>query len=386
VYHPRFDGKITPSSSGTEDGSWQRSNVPRQRLWLEVFRSARTSLCRYIPLGGRLRPMRRCRGIRARRAARLLYRVTIALALLAFSCPVHSQAPRTIKIVVPFPPGGGSDLLGRILADYVRRTEGIAAVVENRIGAGSVIGTEAVSRAVPDGATLLINTPNIVIAAHLRKLAYDPLTSFEPICKLGSSPALVVVNNLSPYRTLADLVGAARGQPGTLTLASVGPATTLHIAAEKLKRATRADMIYVPFPGSGTAVSALLGGHVTAALAEYPAVSAQLDGGEFRVLATGLATRNGPLPTLPTIAESGYPGFEIDLWWGVFAPARTPRDIVSHLADVFGRAVETPDVKSKLAGIGFYPEVLCGERFASYLRQQHSEYGVLIRQANIRSE
>jgi tripartite-type tricarboxylate transporter receptor subunit TctC len=310
----------------------------------------------------------------------------VSFALLASGGPVRSQVPKTIKIVVPFTPGGGSDLLGRILADYVRQTEGIATVIENRVGAGSVIGTEAVSRAPPDGTTLLINTPNIVIAAHLRKLGYDPLTSFEAICKLGSSPALVVVNTQSPYRSLADLVGAARRQPGTVTLASVGPATTLHLAAEKLKRAAGADMTYVPFPGSGTAVSALLGGHVTAALAEYPAVSAQMASGELRALATGLATRNGPLSNLPTIAESGYPGFEIDLWWGLFAPARTPRDVVSHLADTFGRAVEAPDIRSKLAAIGFYPAVLCGERFASYLREQHAEYGEIIRRANIRGE
>jgi tripartite-type tricarboxylate transporter receptor subunit TctC len=316
----------------------------------------------------------------------LLCLAIVSLALFASEGPVRSQAPKAIKIIAPFTPGGGSDLLARILADTLRRTEGIAAVVENRVGAGSVIGTEAVSRAAPDGTTLLINTPNIIIAPHLRKLSYDPLTSFEPICKLGSAPALVVVNNQSPYRSLADLVGAARGQPGTLTLASVGPATTLHLAAEKLKRATRADMIYVPFPGSGTAVGALLGEHVTAVLAEYPAVSAQMASGELRAVATGLATRSGPLSNLPTVAELGFPGFEIDLWWGVFAPARTPRDIISYLADVFARAVEAPDMRSKLAGIGFFPAVLCGERFAAYLREQHSDYGEIIRRANIRDE
>jgi tripartite-type tricarboxylate transporter receptor subunit TctC/transcriptional regulator with XRE-family HTH domain len=307
--------------------------------------------------------------------------LTWLLASLVVCGPVQSQTPKAIKIVVPFPPGGGSDLLGRILADQIHRAERITAVVENRAGAGSVIGTDAVSHAAPDGTTLLINTPNIVIAAHLRKLSYDPLTSFEPICKLGSSPALVVVNDSSPYRTLADLVAAARGRPGLLTLASVGPATTLHVAAEKLKRASGADMIYVPFPGSGPAVSAVLGGHVTAALAEYPAVSAQIDGGELRALGTGEASRNGLLANLPTIAEAGYPGFEIDLWWGLFAPAHTPRDVVSRLADMFERAVETSEVRGKLAGIGFFPAVRCGDLFASYLHQQYSEYGEVIDEA-----
>jgi tripartite-type tricarboxylate transporter receptor subunit TctC len=337
-----------------------------------------------------LRPTQSGGWIVRRRRFRPPYLAALALAFLLASLalcgPVQSQTPKAIKIVVPFPPGGGSDLLGRILADQIHRTQGITAVVENRAGAGSVIGTEAVSHAAPDGTTLLINTPNIVIAAHLRKLNYDPLTSFEPICKLGSSPALVVVNSSSPYQTLTDLVAAARGRPGVLTLASVGPATTLHIAAEKLKRASGADMIYVPFPGSGPAVSAVLGGHVTAALAEYPAVSAQIDGGELRPLGTGEASRNGPLANLPTIAEAGYPGFAIDLWWGLFAPAHTPKDVVLRLADMFGRAVETSEVRGKLAGIGFYPGVQCGDRFASYLRQQYSEYGDVIEQARIQGE
>jgi tripartite-type tricarboxylate transporter receptor subunit TctC len=309
-----------------------------------------------------------------------------SLASLALCGPAQAQTPKAIKIVVPFPPGGGSDLLGRILADQIHRTEGITTVVENRAGAGSVIGTDAVSHAAPDGTTLLINTPNIVIAAHLRKLNYDPLTSFEPVCKLGSSPALVVVNNSSPYRSLTDLVAAARGRPGVLTLATVGPATTLHIAAEKLKRDSRSEMIYVPFPGSGPAVNALLGGHVTAALAEYPAVSAQIDGGELRVLGTGEASRKGPLANLPTVAEAGYPGFVIDLWWGRFAPAHTPTDVVSRLENLFGRAVETPEIRRTLTGIGFFPAALCGDRFASYLRRQYSEYGELIQQAHIRGE
>ena len=177
----------------------------------------------------------------------------------------------------------------------------------------------------------------------------------------------------------------ARGRPGALTLATVGPATTLHIAAEKLKRDSRAQMIYVPFPGSGPAVNALLGGHVTAALAEYPAVSAQIESGELRALASGEASRKGPLADLPTIAEAGYPDFRIDLWWGLFAPAR-PKDVVSRLWDMFGRAVEAPEIKGKLAGIGLYPAVVCGDQFASYFREQYSEYSDVMERAHILGE
>jgi len=311
----------------------------------------------------------------------------VAVILLGMFCQnAQTQPARTIKIIVPLAPGGGADILTRLLADHIRRTQAFGVIVENRVGAGSVIGTEAVSHAAPDGNTLLINTPNLVIAAHLRKLNYDPLTSFEPICKLVNSPTVVAVNAASPYRSLADLVGAARAHPGDLTLASVGPATKLHISAEKFKRATRADMTYIPFSGSGPAANALLGEHITSMFAEYPAVAEQLKAGKLRALATGSSARFDPLQELPTVAESGYPGFQVDVWWGVFAPALTSKTTVSQLADVFSHAVQSPDIQAKLVALGFYPAIVCGADFGRYMRSQNDEYGRIIRGANIKTE
>jgi tripartite-type tricarboxylate transporter receptor subunit TctC len=322
-----------------------------------------------------------------RRVASWWLVVAAAIIVVAFSGgSAQPQPAKTIKIIVPLAPGGGADILARLLADHIRRTQPIAMIVENRPGAGSVIGTEAVSHAPPDGNTLLINTPNLVIASHLRKLSYDPIGSFEPICKLVNSPAIIAVNPASPYHSLADLLNAARARPGELTLASVGPATTLHIAVEKLKLATKADMTYVPFPGSGPTVNALLGAHVTAVFAEYPAVAEQLKAGNLRALATAAPTRIDPFPELPTVAESGYPGFEVDVWWGMFAPALTPKGTVAELADIFDRAVQAPEIKAKLAAFGFYPSSVCGVDFAAYVRRQSEEYGEIIRRANIRAE
>jgi len=319
---------------------------------------------------------------------KLRWTATAAVFILfgLFGHDAQSQPARTIKIVVPLAPGGGADILTRLLADHIRRTQAVGVVVENRVGAGSVIGTEAVSHAAPDGNTLLINTPNLVIAAHLRKLNYHPLTSFEPICKLVNSPTVIAVNITSPYRSLADLLNAARTHPGKITLASVGPATTLHIAAEKLKRATRADMTYIPFSGSGPTVNALLGEHVTSVFAEYPAVAEQLKAGKLRALATGSAIRIDSLPELSTVAESGYPGFDVDVWWGVFAPALTPKEIISQLADLFARAVQAPELKAKLVALGFYPVGMCDAEFVAYMRRQYDEYGQIIREANIKAE
>jgi tripartite-type tricarboxylate transporter receptor subunit TctC len=323
------------------------------------------------------------------KSGRFLY-LAAAAAVAILWAPLNtaawSQPARTIKIVVPLAPGGGADVLARLLAEHIGRAQRVVAVVENRAGAGSVIGSEAVSRAMPDGNTLLINTPNLVIGPHIRKLNYNPLTSFEPICLLVNSPTVIAVNSASPYRTLADLLNAARAKPGNLTLASVGPATTLHVASEKLKRAANSNMTYIPFSGTGPTVNALLGGHVTAVFAEYPAVAEQLKAGNLRALATGSPARIEPLPELPTVAESGYPGFEVDLWWSVFAPALTPKEKLSELAAFFTDAVRAPEVKEKLVALGFYPVGMCGVGFATYLRQQYDEYGRLIRDTNIRAE
>jgi tripartite-type tricarboxylate transporter receptor subunit TctC len=321
-----------------------------------------------------------------RLAAPRIVTAVVAILLGLLCQDVQPQPARTIKIIVPLAPGGGADILARLLADHIRRTRAIGVIVENRVGAGSVIGTEAVSHAAPDGTTLLINTPNLIIAAHLRKLSYDPLTSFEPICKLVNSPTVVAVNKASPYHSLGDLVDAARADPGGLTLASVGPATTLHIATEKLKRTTKANVTYVPFSGSGPALNALLGQHVTAAFAEYPAVAEHLKAGNLRALATGSPMRFDPLWDLPTIAESGYPGFQVDVWWGLFAPAHTPETTVSVLADAFSRAVQSPDIREKLIALGFYPSTVCGAEFVGFMRSQDAEYGQIIHDANIKAE
>ena len=181
--------------------------------------------------------------------------LTVFLVVLT-SHDAWSQTTRTIKIVVPVPPGGSPDIVTRLLADEIGRAQGLTIVIEDRPGSGNAIATEAVSRAAPDGSTLLINAPPFLINPHLRKLNYDPLISFEPICYLVRSPTVVVVNSASPYPTLADLLNAARAKPGDLTLASTGPASATQIAFETLKRAANVDMTFVPYPGMAPAANA----------------------------------------------------------------------------------------------------------------------------------
>jgi tripartite-type tricarboxylate transporter receptor subunit TctC len=310
-----------------------------------------------------------------------------AIVLLALSGnAAGSQATRTIKIIVSSTPGGGSDILGRLLAEQIARAQGPTIVIENRPGAGTVIGTDAASRAAPDGGTVLITTPEFVIAPHLRKLSYNPLTSFEPICYLVRSPQLIVVNAASPYRNLADLTDAARARPDELTLASAGPASSPQMAFEMLRHAAGIKMTYVPYPGSAPAVSALLGGHVTSVMAAYPNVAEQVRAGQLRALATASRTRIDSLADVPTLAESGYGDFEADLWYGIVAPAGTPPDMLSQLAGLFTAALQAPEIKPKLAVQGLYPVGACGADFAAHLRKQYDDYGRLIRDANIKAE
>ena len=189
-----------------------------------------------------------------------------AVALAAFSASLltltgpaaWSQAARTIRIVVALPPGGAGDILARLLAEQVGRAQGFSMVIENRPGAANIIGTEAVSHAAADGNTLLLITAAFVLNPYLRKLSYDPFTSFEPICYLARTPTVIFVNAASPYRTLADLMNAARAKPGELTLAATGPATPAQIAFEMLKRAANVNMTFVPYPGGATLVTAVL--------------------------------------------------------------------------------------------------------------------------------
>jgi tripartite-type tricarboxylate transporter receptor subunit TctC len=296
-----------------------------------------------------------------------------------------SQTIATIKVVVPFAPGGALDTLARLLAEEISRT-GPAMVIENRPGAGSVVGTEVVARAPADGNTLLMLANSFVINPHLRKLNYDPLTSFDPICYLVRSPVILVVNGTSPYHTFADLVAATRAKPGALTLASAGPATSFHIAVETLKRETNADLTYVPYPGDPPAISALLGEHVTSVFANYATVSEQLNAGKLRALATGSRTRIEPLPELPTFAELGYKDYEVENWFGVVAPAKTPKETISQLIGRYTAALQVSEIKAKLTAQGLFPVAMCGADFATHIRKQYGEYGRAIREANIKAE
>jgi tripartite-type tricarboxylate transporter receptor subunit TctC len=298
-------------------------------------------------------------------------------------CPAQAQSARTIRLVVPYPPAGTADITARLLAEQIGRTGGPTIVIENRPGGGTAIASEAVSRAAPDGSTLLMISSEFVITPHLRKPNYDPLTSFEPICQLVNSPTVIVVNAESPYRTLADLLDAARAKPGEVTMASTG---IFQVAIEQLKRAAKANLTYLPYPGNAPASNALLGGHISSLFAVYPTVAELVKSGKLRALAVASLKRIVALPDVPTVIEVGYAGYEVESWSGLLAPAKTPDRDISQLASYFTAALAAPEIKSKLAVQDSYAVNVCGTDFAAFIRKQYEETGRTIREANFTAQ
>jgi tripartite-type tricarboxylate transporter receptor subunit TctC len=329
------------------------------------------------------------------RAGQSSFVTFIAIVTLALSNQQSTaQAPvgKAVRIVVPNPPGGPADILARLLADQIGRSYGPTMVVENRPGASSDIGTEVVARAAPDGNTLLITNNNLVITKHIRpSVAFDPMTSFEPLCMLVKVPLVVVVNSSSPFGSLSELLSAAKARPGTLTVGAFGPASSPHIVEESLKRIAQVDWTYVPFPGDAPAVTALLGEHVTGLVAAYSGVMEQVKSGSFRALATTGRERIATLPEVPTVAQygattgvlSGFRDFDVSAWLGLFAPAHTPRDVTAHLSALFLSALQVPELKAKLLSQGLYPDNTCGPDFADRLKNEFDYYGHVIHEAKI---
>ena len=311
---------------------------------------------------------------------------TLGVLIAVAGSSAWPQSERTIKLILPFAPGGPAYALARVLAEEIGATGGPAVVIENRPGAGTEIGTEYVARSVPDGATIGMISNSLVVLPLLRKVNYDPFADFAPICELATFPPIIVVNPDSPYHTLADLISAARAKPGTLTMASNGPGTSSQIAVEMLKRAAKIDMTFVPFPGYTPAIAAVLGNHVTAALADYAELHAQIETGKLRALATTMARHIGTMPDLPTVAESGYKGFEAEFFAALVAPAKTPAATVSQLIELFTNAMKPPEIKAKLETLGLFPANACGADFAAILHKQYDDYGKIIRDAKIKLE
>jgi tripartite-type tricarboxylate transporter receptor subunit TctC len=307
------------------------------------------------------------------------------LSISLFERSARSELASPIKLVVPYPPGGGADVLARIVADAIGNLHGPTMVVTNRPGAGTMIGTEDVARAKPDGNTLLMTNNAVAIFPHMRKLDYDPLSSLEPICSIATTPTIMIVSATSPYRSLQDLLSAARAKPGALTFGAT-PGAKSHVDFEIVRHGANLQMTLVPFSGTPPIVNAVLGGQVDSAFVDYPAAAGLLQAGKLRALAAGARGRVEQLPEVPTVSEAGFGDFDMEVWYALMAPAQTSRPILSQLAEWFGKAAKLPETRSRLAIQGMNPVGVCGAPSVSHLRKLYEDYGRLISEANIKTE
>jgi tripartite-type tricarboxylate transporter receptor subunit TctC len=292
-----------------------------------------------------------------------------------------SQTNRTIKIVVTFPAGSGGDVLTRVMSEQITQVHGPRFTFENT---DQFLGSEAVSHAAPDGNTLLVINNNFAVNPKLRKPPYDPLTSFVPICNLASGPVLIIADAAGPFHALADLLTGAREKPGQLTVVGT-PLGPPQIAFEVLKHAAKVDMAYVPGT-TAAALSGLSNQKFAGAVQLFLNVQGQLQANKVRALAITSRTRKDVLPDVPTVAESGFPGYEVEYWDGIFAPAGTPQETVEQLAGWFGAAAQTPTAKTALAAQTYVPVGVCGRDFVAFIHKELDDYGRIVRETGIKTE
>lgn len=318
-------------------------------------------------------------------------RRTVLSGLLTAPALAHAQGTdwptRPVRFVVPYPPGGPTDIMGRIVAQAVQGPLGQPFVVENRAGASGIIGCEVVARAPADGATFLVNASAHTILPHLvRQMPFDAVADFAPVTNIATVPLWLVVHPSVPARSVAELIAYARANPGRLSYASSSQGGAPHLAGELFKFMTGVDMVHVPYRGSGPAGQDLVAGNVQLMFDSMPASAGMVREGRLRALAVTTRARIAAFPDLPTIAEAGVPGYEISTWYGIWAPARTPAAIVAKLQQAWANASATPEARQRLDALGSTAVADTPAEFDRFTRAEFDRWGQLIRAANIRMD
>ena len=310
----------------------------------------------------------------------------LALAMTSMATAAEVAYPtKPVRIVVPFPAGGVLDRLGRTLGQKLSEAWGQPVLVENRPGAGTVIGTEAVARAPGDGHALLLMAVSFVINPSLRdKLPYDIERDFTPVMQIASTPNVLVVNPSVPATTLAQLLDLARARPGQLAFASIGAGTPQHLAGEQLKQVANVDLIHVPYPGGAQVSNALLGGQVAMSIVNLAEVQPHIQSGRMRLIAVATARRVEGYENVPTMAEAGVPGFDSTSWFGMVAPAGTPPAIVARIHADLARTLAMPDVRASIKAQGLTPIGDTPEQFGRFMKAERETYARVIRAGNIK--
>jgi tripartite-type tricarboxylate transporter receptor subunit TctC len=313
-----------------------------------------------------------------------------SVAALVASAPgaatAQSYPTKPLRMVVPFPPGGTTDILGRVAAQKLGEGLGQQVIVDNRPGAGGNIGTELVAKSPPDGYTLLTD-PGSTLTINpslFPKLPFDPLKDFAPITILAAVPNLLVVHPTLPVRNVKELIALAKARPGQLNYASSGAGQSTHLSMELFKSLARVNMIHVAYKGSSPAITDLLGGHVLLMFDNMPSALPHAKAGKLRGIAVSTAKRSPVTPDVPTVAESGLPGFEVSVWFAVLAPAATPREIVERLNGILVKALQSPDVRERLSSQGAEPIGDTPADFTAVMKRDLVKWAKVVKDANIK--
>jgi tripartite-type tricarboxylate transporter receptor subunit TctC len=321
----------------------------------------------------------------ARRALRWL---TIALALplwLAASDALAQTYPvRPVRLIIPFAAGGGSDIIGRMVGQKLSENLGVQVTPDNRPGASGIIGMDVVAKSPPDGYTIaIISTGHVVNPSVYRKMPFDTLNDLAPITLVATTSLMITVPASLPVKSLKELVALAKRRPGELNYASSGNASAQHLATELFKKTADINMVHVPYKGGAPALVDLVAGQVQVMFCS-PSAMPYVKAGRLRVLAYGGQKRSTVLPEVPTIAESGYPNYEAVEWWGMYAAAKTPPAIVTRLNTEIGKVLSLPDIRQRLADIGFEAAPTSVEQFDKFQRAEHAKWGKVARDSGIR--
>jgi tripartite-type tricarboxylate transporter receptor subunit TctC len=309
----------------------------------------------------------------------------LAAVLIAFAAPIAAQTypAKPIHLIVPFPPGGGTDLFSRAIAAKLSETLNWTIVVDNKPGAGGNLGVDAATKSAPDGYTMVMGqTSDLAVNPTLyRKLPYDPIRDLVPVVLVASAPIILVAADKSPYRSLAEVVAAAKARPARLTLATPGNGTVAHLTGVMLQRAAGMELVHVPYKGAAQALPDLLGGQVDLYSSSVSSVIGQIKGGKVRAIAVASAKRSPALPDVPTVAESGYAGFDADSWYGLLMPAGTSHAIVQLVNVQVNKLLVLPDLRERIGAEG--GEALGGtpERFAALLKTDLAKWGNAVRES-----
>jgi tripartite-type tricarboxylate transporter receptor subunit TctC len=309
----------------------------------------------------------------------------LALALAAASVlgtAAHAQAwpAKPVRLIVPFPAGGGTDLISREVANKVA-SSGYTFVVDNKPGSGGNLGVDAGAKAPADGYTFVMGqTSNLAINPTLySKLPYDPLKDLTPVSLVASAPLVIVTGADSPYRTLADVVKASKAQPGSINFATSGNGTVAHLATESFQKAAGIKLTHIPYKGAAQGATDVISGQVQLYVSSIPTLLGHIKSGKMRALAVTAANRNDDLPQVPTIAESGYPGFEAVTWFGILGPANLPKDVVAKFNADINKALKDPELRRKLGSQGADVAGSTPEQFSRLIRDDIARWGRIVR-------